>query len=307
MKNENLMIGAAYVLICILWGSTWLVIKIGLQSMTPLFSSGVRFIFASMFVFAVMRFRGLKIQRDSESIRLYLLIGLLSFVFPFALVYWGQQYVASGLGSILFAIFPFFVLIFSWILIPAEKVGPYKLLGIIVGFSGIVIIFSENIKIDLSSDFYGMVAIICSAVLQGLAAVLVKKYGRHLNPLSMNLVPLMIAGSILTLGSFVFEDTSRISINTEAVFSVLYLAFFGTLMTFTTYYWLMQRINVVLLSLSAFITPIIAVIFGFIFLNEILTTRDYIGSSLVLIGILFANFKGLAKYLKSKKQQVSNA
>lgn len=307
MKNENLRIGAAYVLICILWGSTWLVIKIGLQSMTPLFSSGVRFIFASMFVFGVMQFRGLKIQKDKESVKLYILIGLLSFVFPFALVYWGQQYVPSGLGSILFAIFPFFVLIFSWILIPAEKVGPYKLLGIIVGFSGIVIIFSENIKIDLSSDFYGMVAILCSAILQGLAAVLVKKYGRHLNPLSMNLIPLIIAGSILTLGSFLFEDTGRININTEAVFSILYLAFFGTLMTFTTYYWLMQRINVVLLSLSAFITPIIAVIFGFIFLNEILTTRDYIGSSLVLIGILFANFKGLAKYIKTKRRQVRNA
>lgn len=301
MKNENFKIAAAYILICVLWGSTWLVIKIGLQSLTPFFSSGTRFLLASVFVFGMMKIRHTKIQMDKDSIQLYLIMGIFSFVIPFALVYWAQQFVPSGLSSILFAVFPFFVLIFSWLLIPSDKIGPYKLLGILLGFGGIVIIFSENIKIDLSDDFYGMIAILASATLQGLVAVIIKKKGKHLNPLSMNLVPLIIAGTILTIGSFIFENTGRISINSEAVMSVVYLAFFGTLMTFTTYYWLMQRINVVILSLSAFITPIIAVLFGFIFLNEILTMRDYIGSSLVLIGILFANFRGLVNYFNMKK------
>ena len=116
----------------------------------------------------------------------------------------------------------------------------------------------------------------------------------------MNAYPLLIAGAVLLLLSYFTEDLSVLNFNKASIFSILYLAFFGTIVTFTIYYWLLQRMNVVILSLSSFITPIIAIFLGWMILGEELSQRVLFGSLLVLIGILFANFKGVKNYLFSK-------
>jgi drug/metabolite transporter (DMT)-like permease len=301
MENNNVKIASGYILICLLWGSTWLVIRIGLDSLTPLLAAGTRFLFAGIFIYAMMKIKKVSIQTDSLSIRLYLMMGFLSFVIPFGLVYWAEQFIASGLTSVLFAVFPFLVILFSRIAIPSETIGIYKIIGTILGFAGIFLIFSDDLSIDISSDFWAMIAILVSAVMQAGIAVTMKKHGGHLNPLSMNLMPVLIAGVVMIPLGFMFEDTASVVIDGKAVFSVLYLAFFGTLVTFTTYYWLMKRINVVILSLSAFITPIVAIVLGWLILDESLSGRDLIGTILVLIGILFANFRGLLNYYSQRR------
>lgn len=300
MPNENFKIASGYALICLLWGSTWLAIRIGLDSLTPVFSAGLRFSAATIFFFVLMKIRGVRIQTDSRSVKLYIIMGFFSFVIPFGLVYWAEQFIASGLTSVLFASFPFWVIIFSYFAIPQDKIGPYKLVGVIMGFIGNYVIFSRSISFNLSDDLWGMIAITTSAIMQGGVAVVIKKYGKSLNPLSMNLVPVFIAGISMLIIGFLFEDLSTIKFDTGAIFSVLYLAFFGTVLTFTTYYWLMQRINVVILSLSSFITPIVAVLLGWFVRGEVFSQNDLIGSALVLIGILFANFRGLLNYYRSK-------
>lgn len=302
MENKNVKIASGYILICLLWGSTWLVIRIGLDSLTPLLAAGIRFLFASIFIFGMMKIKKVSLQTDSLSIRLYLMMGFLSFVIPFGLVYWAEQFIASGLTSVLFAVFPFFVILFSRITIPNEAIGIYKIIGTILGFAGIFTIFSDDLSIDISQDFWAMIAILISAVMQAGIAVTMKKYGGHLNPLSMNLMPVLIAGVVMIPLGLMFEDMTSVVIDGKAVFSVLYLAFFGTLITFTTYYWLLKRINVVILSLSAFITPIIAIVLGWLILNESLSGRDLIGTILVLIGIIFANFRGLLNYYFQRRK-----
>ena len=301
MKTEGLKIGSGYALICLLWGSTWLAIRVGLDSLTPFFAAGVRFLLASLLIYSIMKIRGITLQTDSLSMKLYFIMGFFSFVIPFGLVYWAEQFIASGLTSVLFAIFPFFVILFSRIAIPTDKFDITKLFGVVLGFSGIYIIFSTEISVDISNDFWGMVAVFVSAVMQAAIAVILKKYGKHLNPLSMNFLPLLIAGIVLVIVGTSIEDSSYWKFDEKAVFSILYLALFGTIATFTTYYWLLKRLNVVILSLSAFITPIIAVILGWFLLDERLSLRVLMGSSLVLIGILFANFVGLKNYIKSKQ------
>jgi drug/metabolite transporter (DMT)-like permease len=293
-----------YILICILWGSTWLAIRMGLDSLTPIISAGIRFATASLFILLFMLIGKIKIQIDSLSIKLYLILALFSFVIPFGLVYWAEQFIPSGLASIIFATLPFGVLIFSRFAFPENKILINQLLGVIIGFSGIVIIFAEDISIDFANYTLGMMAVLLSATMQAGIAVTMKKYGKNLNPLSMNFIPLLLAGFIMVPLAFIFEERSKWSFDLKAVGSILYLAFFGTLVTFTTYYWLMKRISVVILSLTAFITPIIALILGWIILDEDFKLQTLIGSSLVLIGILFANFKGLLNYIQLKKGKV---
>jgi len=304
MKSESLKIGLGYILITLLWGSTWLAIRVGLDSLTPMFAVGLRFFIASFFVLIVMKISKVKLQTDPLSIKLYLFLAFFSFIIPFTMVYWGEQFVPSGLTSIIFAVFPLFVILFSWLMIPNEHVGIYKLIGVLIGFIGIIIIFWKDMSLDLSENSLGMIAILVSAIIQGLVAVVIKKHGNKLNPLSMNFVPLLISGIVLIPAGLIFEDSSSLVFDVKAISSILYLAFFGTVITFTTYYWLMQKINVVILSLSTFITPIIALILGIVFLSEKFDTNHIWGSSLVLMGILFANFRGLFNYYKVKEKRI---
>jgi len=293
MTKESLKIFFAYILLCFIWGSTWLAIRISLESFTPFLSGGLRFFIASIAIFIIMRLKGITLQKDKLSVKLYLQMGFLSFVIPFGLVYWAEQFVPSGLASVLFGVYPFFVAIFSYFMIPNEKIGIGKTVGMILGFLGIIIIFSDSFSFTLSDYLLGMFAVMLSGIMQAYIAVTLKKYGKHLNPLSMNFIPMLIAGITGTLIGLFAEDFSKVSIEENGILAVLYLAIFGSVVTFTSFYWLMKRINVVILSLIAFITPIVALLLGWIFYNEVFTTHHLVGSALVLIGLLIANLYGI--------------
>jgi drug/metabolite transporter (DMT)-like permease len=304
MRSTPLRIFLVYLLLCLIWGSTWLAIRASLESLTPFISLGSRFILASFFILVLMKIRGVALQKDKESIRLYFLMGFLSFVIPFGLVYWAEQFVPSGLASVLFGVYPFFVALFSFFRLPDESIGKLKIIGMSLGFLGIVVIFSDSFSTDISNLLLGMLAVALSGIIQAWIAVTLKKSGNHLNPLSMNFIPMLIAGfSGLAVG-LLFEDISKVRIDDTAIISVLYLAFFGSVVTFTSFYWLMKRINVVLLSLMAFITPIVALILGWIIYKETLTTQHIIGSLLVLIGLLFANLESVIKQKTTVQKSV---
>lgn len=298
MKRVGLKIVLVYALLCLIWGSTWLAIRYGLESLTPIFSAGVRFSIASVFIWVLMKFKKISIQTDKMAVRLYLLMGFFSFVIPFGLVYWAEQFVPSGMAAVLFAVYPFVVVIFSYFRLQTEAIGFYKIFGTVLGFSGIVVIFYNSFSGDLSDYVIGMIAIVISGCMQAWIAVSIKKFGHHLNPLSMNFIPMVIAGISMIVISYFMEDLTKIRIDENAVLSLLYLSFFGSVITFTSFYWLIKRLNLVILSLIAFITPIVALILGFLFYGEELSLNHFLGSALVLTGVFWANLGNLLKLRK---------
>jgi len=288
----------AYAAMCLIWGSTWIAIRIGLESFTPIFSAGIRFCLATIIIFVLMKIKNIELQTDKESVRLYLLMAFFSYVVPFGLVYWAEQFVPSGMASVLFAVYPFWVVIFSFIRIPNDSIGFYKIFGTVLGFGGIVIIFSDSFIGDITNYIVGMFAVVLSGIMQAWIAVSIKKFGHHLHPLSMNFIPMMIAGISMVAIGIIAEDLSVTNISESGILSILYLAFFGSVITFTTFYWLIKRINLVILSLLAFITPIVALILGYFFYNEELSSRHFIGAALVLTGVIWANLDNLLKLRK---------
>jgi drug/metabolite transporter (DMT)-like permease len=302
MSSNSLKIILVYALACLIWGSTWIAIKTSLVSFTPFLSAGIRFVIASAFILLILKITKNKIQKDKLSIRLYFLMTFFSFVFPFGLVYWAEQFVPTGLSSVLFAINPFFVVLFSYFLISSEKIGFFKFTGIILGFAGILVIFYDTFNLDFSAYTLGMIAIILSASFQALNSVFIKKYGGHLNPVSMNFIPMLLGGIILSVSGLFMEDMSNMKFDSTALLAVLYLAIFGSIVTFTSFYWLLKRISVVILSLIAFITPVIALFLGWIFFSEQLSFNEVMGSLLVLFGLLWANFGNFIKLNKMRSK-----
>ena len=294
MKTEKGLIILGFILISLIWGSTWLAIKIGLESITPFYGIAIRFTIASIILFLIMQLRGELLAKDRKSILLYINLSVLSFSFPFALVYWGEQYIASGLASVLFAAYPFVVALSSHLFLSNEKLTVGKIIGIIIGFIGVVIIFWADLNIS-SSNTLGMVAILLSTVMQGLSLVIVKRVNHPISPTSLTLGGMIFGIIIIYPIAFIFEDFSSLNFDAAGVGSILYLGTFGSVVTFVVYYWLLKRVEVVYLSLVSFVTPILAVILGAIWLKESLLPNIVLGASFVLFGIIIANSKEIFK------------
>ncbi|GAB1350543.1 EamA family transporter [Ignavibacteriales bacterium] len=286
----------SYIAICLIWGSTWLVIKIGMESLTPFVSAGARFMVASLVIYLVMKIKNIPLVKDKIAMKIYWIMGFFSFLVPFGLVYWGEQYINSGLASVLFAVYPFCVGIVAHFSLQDEKFSRVKLIGMVTGFLGIIVIFSDSLRINL--NFYevaGMAAVLGSALIQSFVVVLIKKEGTHLHPLSMNFVPMAIASVGFLISGVLFEDISSNRFDLPGIGSVLFLGLFGSIVTFTIYYWLLKKVSVLLMSLIAFITPIIALILGGVVYGEKLTINHLTGSGLVLVGLLISQSELIRK------------
>ncbi|MHC4779576.1 MAG: DMT family transporter [Planctomycetota bacterium] len=288
MKSERLLVVAGFAAITLVWGSTWMVIKIGLSSITPVFGVGIRFAMAAVILAFIIRLRGERLRWDRATIPVFLVLGVSSFSIPFVLVYWGEQYIGSGLASILFATYPFVVAGCSHFFLPGEKLNLYKISGTILGFTGILLIFWSDIHPE-TSGLLGMGAVILSTFLQGFSLVVVKRYARDVPPLQLTLGGMIIAVALLAVMAFLLEDVTALRFDAAGIGSLLYLGTFGSVVTFATYYWLLQRVEALFLSLTALVTPILAVVLGTVFLDEVLNEEIYLGASLVLFGILIAN------------------
>ena len=291
MTGERLRIWAGFIVVSTVWGSTWLVIKIGLETAPPFLSCGLRFVIASLILLAIVRVRKLPIPRFEAAKRVYLSMGIFSFGIPFALVYWGEQFIPSALGSILFATFPFWVALFSHFFLRAEPIDRYKAAGIVLGFAGIVLVFWGDINLANPLAGISMAGIVLATILQAYVLIVVKKHAQTISPFVMNLLGMSIGALCLLLLSVLTESWGSIRWTVSGVASIIYLAIFGSVVAFVTYYWLLKRVQVLYLSFTSFINPIIAVILGAVVLGETLRPSAAVGASAVLLGILVANGK----------------
>src|SRR5262245_39950267 len=125
-----------WLILCGIWGSTWLFIKLGLNDLPPITFAGIRFVIASIVLFAVIRLRGLSLPRDSGDWALLAITGILSFSLNYGLVFWGEQYISSGLAALLQATLPAFGLVIAHFYLPGERITWPKFAGVILGVFG---------------------------------------------------------------------------------------------------------------------------------------------------------------------------
>ncbi len=293
MTRASLRILAAYALICLIWGTTWLAIKLGLEGIPPFLAAGVRFILAALVFGILVRRKGRGMRFDRTALRSYLLLGLLGFAAPFPLIYWGQQFVTSGMASLLFGVYPFLVAGFTALILKSERITGRKLAGILLGFGGLLVLFLRDLRFDTALALLGGCAIVASSMMQALNVVLLKRDAGGISVYSLNFAAMSIGALLITLLSLCTESYAGIRATPANLLSLLYLALFGTVTTFGVYFWLLKRIDAVILSLSALITPVIAVAAGVLALGEEVSPGMFLGSLLVLTGILTANWEGV--------------
>jgi drug/metabolite transporter (DMT)-like permease len=293
MMSERLRTILGFIVVSTVWGSTWLAIKVGVENAPPMMNAGLRFLVASFILYAIMRVRKLEIPWNPETRKLYLIMGLLSYSIPFAIVYWAEQYVDSGLSCILFAAFPFWVAVFSHYLLKGQDLSAFTIGGVVLGLVGITVIFWGDFHAESLLTALGMAAIVVSTIMQAFTLTQIKRLGQNVSPIVMNFVSMSIAAVVLLAVSLMTEPWLTVKWTIEGAGSILYLAVIGSVLTFVTYYWLLKRVAPVYLSLTSFINPIVAVLLGAAFRQETLGPSVAFGASLVLLGILVANGRQL--------------
>jgi len=297
MRPGKGSLALGYAAACLIWGSTWLAIKVGLESIPPILGAGMRFGIAALIIAAIVRLRHIPVAMDSNAKRVYINVVLLTFTVPYAMVYWAQQFIPSSLSSILYSTYPFLVALFSHVRLPEEPLTAFKVSGISVGFVGVVLIFSSDLSFGAEGAFLAMLAVLASSSMQAFNLVTIRKYGREIHPLALNLVGMTFASVFLLTLGLIAEKASDIILDWRAVGSVLYLATFGTVVAFTTYFWLVKHMETVYISLIVFVNPVVATILGGIVLDEKLGPHTIAGAGLVLAGILVTNGNDIVKAL----------
>lgn len=271
-----------------IWGTTWAAIRIGLAGMPPFTSVAVRFAIATAILLTAAKAMNVRLGVEPHEKTLWLLNGALFFSVSYGVVYWSEQYVPSGLAAILFATFPLLVTLFAHLLLPGEPFRVRAGLGTLVAFIGIVVIFSEDLaKIGGPKTEIAAAVLLISPLVSALSSVTVKKWGTTIHPISLAAMPMAITTLVMTVLALLFERNRPVVWSKASIGSLVYLSVFGSAMTFTLYYWLLRHVRASHVALIAYVTPVIAVVTGVLFLNEPLTTRVLVGGALVIAGVAF--------------------
>ena len=273
-----------YALMCILWGFTWMYLKISLQEM-PLYKGlSIRFISAGVIFWIIYFLKSEKVQLTKDLKRVYILFTLFNFSLCYYLTYWGTKFVFSNLGAILWSLLPLCVAFMAHFYLPDDKLTRRKFGGIIIGLVGSILLFYNKDLLGQGQTFLGLLAILLSVILAAWPNVHLKMQKSKINPYHLNAIGMSISGIIFLIFALIFEGQASIPLDNKNVFSIFFLTVPGTVITWGIYIWLFNHLPVTQISYTAFYPPIIASIVGWFFLDELLPLTAILGSMLIIAG-----------------------
>jgi drug/metabolite transporter (DMT)-like permease len=280
---------AMYIGLCAVWGSTWLVIKIGLRDLPPLRFAGMRMALACLLLtpVALSRSLGRATPRQKPWIAW---AGFLQIGIAYACVFLAEQWIDSGLAALIFATFPIFVGLFAHYLLPDEPLTARKLLSAVLGLAGVAIIEAPAARAALSAETRELLAggslMLVSALTSGYANVINKKHLGGVSPVRNVWGQTLVGSSLLLLLALLFERgaPSRWTLGSAA--ALFYLAAIGTALPFAGLFWLIRRVPVAVIGTIPVVDTVMAVLLGNLVLGETLSPRVLAGGAFILLGVL---------------------
>lgn len=275
-----------YILLCLIWGSTWLAIKVGVDAgMPPLLGGALRFAAASAILLPLAGWMAPEAFRDRTAWRLGVMLGLLGFGTGYGCTYVAAMWIPSALGSLTFGFFPFWVAVLSHFLLK-DRLTVGKALAIMVGLGGLALLSYGSLR-ELGRDtMIGVCVLLFSVFIQGFPQILIKRDGKDVPSVFLSGIGMVIGSAMLTLFATAKGEWSQPFPLTQPVLvSIGYLALVGSVTTFLIYYALLKRLSATLMALIALLTPPIAVFLGIAYRNEKLGALTLTGGAIVMTGV----------------------
>lgn len=276
-------------LVCLLWGTTWIASKEGVRHMPPLQMAGIRQLLggACYVFFFVARGERRPQGKEWQSI---IILSLLNFLLANGLSTWGLKYISSGLGAIIGAIFPLWLVVIG--LFSAKAKMPNKaILGLLLGFTGICIIFYQHLNDFFNADFrFGIFLSLAATWAWAFGTIYTKKHAANFNPYFSIGLQMLVSGIALTVISHSTNDAIPVTaIPWQSWTAIAYLVIFGSVISFIAYLYALQNLSTGQTSLYAYINPIVAVLLGWMLFSENLTLFIAAGGVVALLGVYLVN------------------
>lgn len=268
----------------LIWGSTFLVIRVGNDALPALWACSLRFFLAAILLTAIMLVTRQPWPKGA-AFKAAVGYGVLEFGLSMSFLYWGERVVSSGLAAVLYAICPV-VAIISAKIMGMEELNPKRLLGAVVAFLGVGVIFWRELFFGGSP--MGLAAIFFAAVAAPIAGLVLQRVPPQ-NAIGVNAVGLWIGGLPLTLlGSFLLGEKQVLPTTFREIFPVVYLAVMGSMVAFVMFAWLIQKWRATTVAFLGVIVPVIAVILGAVIRHETFAAGSLAGAAVVLVGVAIA-------------------
>ncbi len=284
-------IGLPIVALCwvsFFWGTTWIASKEGVKHMPALQLAGIRQLLGGVLYISFFLFKKTTWPKGKQW-RTIIILSVLNFVLSNGLSTWGVKYISSGLGAIIGTIFPLWIVLISFF--KGQKLVKLAVIGLLVSFAGVCVIFYEHLDDFLNVDFrFGIILSLLSTFSWAFGSMYTKEKAASFNPyFSLGLQMIISICILLSLTSLTGNAVSVFAIPMNSWYAIAYLVVVGSVLTFIAFIYSLQKLPAELNSVYAYINPIVAVLFGALIFGEQLTVSIGIGGSITLIGLYLVN------------------
>jgi drug/metabolite transporter (DMT)-like permease len=285
--REKLLAYGSWVAVCVLWGTTYLAIRVGLETLPPMLFAGMRFLTAGMVLLLIVRWwSGARLPRGREWVD-QALIGLLLLGVGNGFVVWAEQSVPSGLAALLVATSPFWITGFERLRREGERSNRRGMLGMLVGFAGLILLVGPGL-FDAAAGrgfLLGVVLLQVACAAWSGGSVYAKHHQTRLAPLMGASIQMLVAGLALSLLGSVLGEWRAVSFSARSLSALLYLILFGSIVAYGSYNYAIQKLPLSLVTMYSYINPVIAVLLGWAILNEALGWRVLTAMGIILGGV----------------------
>jgi len=275
-----------YALLVVVWSSTWVSIKIGLEDSPALLGAGIRFALAGLVLLAFTAARRRPLRTDPV---LAAVLAAFPFALTYALIYWGEQYIPSGLAAVLFGVLPLYVALLGAAVLPDQPLRAPVIIGVLIAIAGLALAFAESLSLgheDLA--LVGAAALAVAPMGAAIGNVSIKLRAEELDAVVLNGWAMLGGSVLLLIASAVGESWSEFAWTGESIGSIAYLALVGSAVPFVALTVLLRHITAQAMSFLAMLLPFGALAFGAVLYDEAITVRALGGAALVAAGLLMA-------------------
>lgn len=282
----------------LIWGTSFLWIKIAVADVTPLVLVGFRTLFASVGLIAIVLYNRKIMPTWNEllpRVPVFLVMALCNIAVPWALISWGEQFVDSSIASIINSTMPLFTIIIAPLMIKEERITLPKLAGLFSGFAGVVLLMIPNVKAGWNQGLTGMAACLTASVFYAFAAVYGRKKSGGLPPQLQACLQLTFGSVFIWIAVFATEGVPAMPTRALTWVGLVWLGLLGSCIAYILYFYLLHKIGPTGTSTTTYISPLVGVVLGMTILGEPLHWQTFIGAALILSGILMVNSIGKQK------------
>lgn len=286
MNKPHLRAILAWIAICIIWGTTYLAIRIGVSDLPPMLFAGFRWIIASVILIPILLMTGKRLPVKSDLIHLAI-VGIALLGFGNGLVVTAEQSLPSGLTALLITTLPFWMVGFESLLKKGPKLNYLIIIGLILGLAGVTTIFGINLSTWLNTkNILGVLALMGSVIAWSLGSIYSKYHNVSVHPLMGAAVQMLIAGLAQTLVGSVLGELSRFHLTQNGVLAMAYLIVVGAIIGYASYIYAISELPLSFVSTYAYINPVIALVLGWYVLNEELSINLLFAVILIFSGVI---------------------